>query len=184
MPHIIQEFMRGSVIEYQQKNPLQPNYLKYFRDIVWGTTTDDNANDILEIGKFGCKGYIDLSDVCGVEITDSIIKDYGFVLIENLSDAITFYRDDFGYIKLDTYGIEHVYMKGKCIKYLHNFQRVFLDYTGKMLYPKPSSLPKKEFKSLIIKPKEYDADTLLKNIKELQSISSVKSDDVSIELEF
>lgn len=184
MGHSIQEFMQGSVIEYQQKNPLKPGYLKYFKDIVWGTTTDEDSNDLLEIGKFGCNGYLYLTDVIGVDITEVLLIDYGFLRIEKISDCITYYRDDFGYVKLDTYGIEHVYMKGKPIRYLHDFQRVFFDYKGYILYPKISQLPKQEFKSKLVVTKELTHDEMLDKIKDLTKISGEVDNSVSLDFKF
>lgn len=175
--------MRGSVIEYVQTSQLLPGYMKTIRDIVWGTTTDNDSRDILEIGKFGCNGYIPLSAVEGVELTESILIDYGFIRINEVSDCITYFRDDFGYAKLDTYGIEHVYMKGKCIKYLHNFQRVFLDYTGHILYPKVSEKPKQEWKSSYVKTKEISADEILKGIEEIKNVGAI-IDSSSINIDF
>lgn len=163
--------MRGSVIEYRQTNPLKPGYLSFIQEIVWGTTSDDDGRDMLEIGKFGCKGYVYLDDISGVEINDKILEDYGFIRINNMSNLITYYRDDFGYVKLDAYGVEHVYMKGKCIKYLHSFQRVFFDYTGKILFPHKSEQPKKEFKSAFEKEKTVTAEDVLENIEKLKSIA-------------
>lgn len=180
--HIIEEFMRGSVVEFQQTNPREPKYLSWFKDIVWGTTTDDDSRDYLQIGKFGCRGYVPLHSIQGVEITEKIIEDYGFLNIKKSQDCITYYRDDFGYVKLDTYGIEHVYMKGKCIKYLHNFQRIFLDYTGRLLYPKPSQPPKQDFKATLIKIDT--TDEMLQRISEAKKINTVDIASVSFELKF
>lgn len=173
MTHKIEEFMRGGIIEYQQVNPRLDNYLSWIRDIVWGTTTDDNSVDHVEVGKFGCKGYMPLTIIQGVEITDKIIEEYGFLRITGTQDYTTYYRDDFGHIKLDTYGVEHVYMKGKCIKYLHNFQRIFFDYKGYILYPKVSQLPKQEWKSKLVVTKEHTADEMLKTIEDIKKIQSV-----------
>lgn len=186
MAHKIQEFMRGSVIEFQQNNSLKPNYGKWITDIVWGVTTDENERDVLEVGQFGRLGYIDLLDVRGKELTESILIDYGFIFISNGSNISTYYRDDFGYIKLDTYGVEHVYMKGKPIKYLHNFQRIFFDYKGYILYPKISSAPKQEFRSKYVATKQYSADEILSNISSIRHMTDPDKDnkfsDFKIEL--
>lgn len=171
MGHKIQEFMRGSEIEYQQKNQLQPGYLKYFRDKVWGTDSDEDGRDIVSIGNIGCRGYLYVEDIIGIEITETMVKDYGFLRIENISDCITYFRDDFGYIKLDTYGIEHVYMKGKPIRYLHDFQRIFYDYKGYILYPKKSDMPRKEFKSALVVEKKLTADEMLQKIENLNNLT-------------
>lgn len=186
MRHKIEEFMRGSVIEFQQNNQLKPNYGKWLTDIVWGTTTDENERDVLEVGKFGSRGYIDICDVKGKELTESILLDYGFIHINNGSDVSTYFRDDFGYIKLDTYGVEHVYMKGKPIKYLHNFQRIFFDYKGYALFPKVSLPPQQEFRSKYVKQKNPTADEILSTIASIQHMTDPdrdnKFDDFQIEL--
>jgi hypothetical protein len=166
--HAIQEFMRGSIVEWRQISPIKGGYLKWHKDIVWGITTDNNERDALEIGKFGCHGLVDLQDIRGVEITEVILDDYGFIRVETKSDLVTYYRDDFGYVKLDVYGLEHVYMKGKCIQYLHNFQRIFFDYTGRTLVPKISERPKSEFKSKYVKQYPLTASEMLKSIEELK----------------
>jgi len=138
----IEELMRGSCIEYQEENPLSKDYCKWFKDIVWGISSDDETQrDILQVGKYGRK-IIDISSARGIEITEDILLDYGFLHHKNSENITTYYRDDIGFISLAVYGLEHIYMKGKSIKYLHNFQRVFLDYTGKLLYPKKSDPPK------------------------------------------
>jgi hypothetical protein len=181
--HRIEEFMRGCIIEYQQTNQLKPNYLRWIETIVWGTTTDDNGRDIIEIGKFGSEGYIDLADVKGIEVTETILVKYGFILMENMSNISTYYRDDFGFVKLDTYGIEHIFMKGKPIKYLHSFQRVFFDYTQKQLRPKPSERPPVEFESKFFPKKKISTDEMMKGIEHMKSIGIVDKDKLeSLEL--
>lgn len=182
----IEELTRGSIIEYVQSNPLRPHYMSTVRDFVWGITSDENAIDVVELGKFGRNGYIELRDVLGVEITETVLSvGYGFLHINNMQDCITYYRDDFGYIKLDTYGVQHIYIGGKPIKYIHNLQRIFLDYTGKKLEYKKSDLPKKEFRSAIYQEKELSPEEALKKIDSLlERESRVIADDKNFGIKF
>lgn len=184
MRHKIEEFMRGSVIEYQQKNQLKPGYLKYYKDIVWGTDSDEDGRDMVSIGRLGCNGVLYVEDIIGVDITEKLMEDYGFINMKNGSDCITYYRDDFGYVKLDTYGLEHVYMKGKPMRYLHDFQRVFFDYKGYILYPKVSDQPKKEFKSTLVVEKKLTADEMLIKIDTLVKRSDASTDSIGLKLKF
>ncbi len=185
MIHKIEEFIRGSVIEYQQQNQLKAGYLKYYQDIVWGTDSDEDGRDIVSIGKFGCNGILYMNEIIGVDITEKLLIDYGFLNVTgNKTDCITYYRDDFGHVKLDTYGIEHLYMKGKPLRYLHDFQRVFFDYKGYILYPKISDMPRKEFESKLVITKKHTADEMLTVIKGLEKISSEPSVKVDFTLKF
>jgi hypothetical protein len=140
----VNELMRGSWIEYKEERQLHRDYGKWFKDLVWGFSTDDEQRDVVEVGKFGVRGYLAIDCIRGIDITEDMLLDYGFLLITGLKNIVTYYRDDFGHVKLDTYGLQHIYGKGKPIKYWHNFQRIFYDYTGKILVPKTTKEPVKE----------------------------------------
>jgi hypothetical protein len=172
--------MRGSLIEYKEERRFNTGYGKWFKDIVWSCTTDEDERDIVEIGQFGCQGYVDLDTIRGIEVTEVMMVDYGFLITKNMDNHLMLYRDDFGYVRFSTYGIEHVYMFGKPIKYLHNFQRIFLDYTGKLLHPKLSSKPKEE--PILSFQKKKTGDEILAELKDL-SERTIEQKDFNIDLD-
>ena len=178
----VEELMRGSIIEYKEERPLHKGYGKWFRDLCWGITGGDDGRDYVEIGQFGSQGYIDLSCIKGIDITEDLMLEYGFLITKNLDNHLMLFRDDFGYVKFATYGIEHIYMAGKAIKYLHNFQRIFLDYTGRTLHPKQSKPPKEPPKFSVEIKKQKSGEELLHELKDLQS-RSIDSFNVSVDLE-
>lgn len=164
----VEELMRGSIIEYREERQLNKGYGKWFVDIVWGFSTDDDSRDVVEIGVNGSKGFIDISCISGVELNEDVLLDYGFINVHNSSDSISYYREDIGYVKLSTYGIEHVFMLGKSIKFLHNFQRVFFDYKGYKLQPRVTAFPKAnpKYSFEIVKP--ITAEEMIKNIEAMK----------------
>lgn len=185
MRHSVYEFFKGCTIDFRQLNPRLPNYGKFIRSTVYGVSTDENGVDVLEIGKHGEYGYVDVSDVSGVEITEKIIEKLGFIRTSINQDCITYYREDLGYIKLSTYGVEHLYWKGGSIKYLHTLERVVFDFKGVKLKYIKSSLPKQEFVSKLIKHKEFDASEALKKLDELnKQLQSDSESDSQISFEF
>jgi len=166
---LIEEFMRGSLIQYQEESAIKGTLAKWYTEVVWGTSTDNDGRDIVEIGKYGCNGYLDLSVIRGIDLTEEILLDYGFLQVNKQSSLITFYRDDIGYLKLSVYGVECLFTGGKPIKYLHSFQRVFFDYTGKRLSPKTSEPPKVEKKLSFEFHEKKTGDQILKEIAEIET---------------
>lgn len=167
----IEELMRGSIIEYQC-NKQSKDYGRWFKDIVWGISSDEDGRDFVEIGMNGLKGWISISNIKGIELTEDILFDYGFLLVNNLNSLVTFYRDDCGYVKLDTYGIQPLFREGEPIRYLHNFQRIFFDTHNKLLVPRVSEMPKVDVESKLKITKPKSAQELLDEIKILKNISS------------
>lgn len=182
----VEELMRGVWVEYQEERTFHKDYGKWFKDIVWGYSTDEEQRDLVEIGKFGVRGYVNIDCLRGIEITEDMLLDYGFIQVVGLKNIVTYYRDDFGHVKLDTYGIEHIYMRGKNIKWFHNFQRVFYDYTGKTLQPKQTKEPVKERELpkiiQLLKPKT--ADELLVQIQDAYNKINLTSNSEDVGIEF
>lgn len=169
----IESLMRGAIIEYQEYRTSYEGFGKWFKDIVWGTSTDDDSRDVVQLGLHGCNGWIELDHIVGVDITEDILLDYGFIQIHGSSDSISYFRDDFGYVKLDVYGIQPIYMYGKTIRYLHDFQRIFLDYKGKKLIARITNNPKEEPKFLFELKKPVTADEMIKQIEEVKARGTV-----------
>lgn len=185
----VEDLIRGAIIEYQDDRQFidgKPNkeFGKWFMDIIWGYTTDNDQRDMVEVGKFGVRGYIDLSCIRGLDITEDMLLDYGFQMVTGLKNLVTYYRDDVGHFKLTTYGIEHIYMNGKVLRYWHDFQRVFYDYTGKQLHPKVSELPKKEieFQSQYFPVKPKTDEDIVRAMERTDAILNPKNLNIDIEL--
>ena len=165
----IEEFMRGSIVQYKEESPLRGKFCAWYRDIVWGTSTDSDGRDIVEIGKHGCNGYLPLESISGIELTEDVLLDYGFLQVNKQQSLATYYRDDIGYLKLSVYGVENLFSGGKPCRYIHQFQRVFFDFTHKILNPKISEPPVIEKKASFQLFELKSGEQMLKEIADLEN---------------
>lgn len=172
----LEELRRGSTIEYQITDRKQKNYLSFVKDTVYGVTTDDNGIDYVEVGKSGRTKFIELSDVKPIEVTDKTLEELGFIKISNNVDCITFYRDDIGYLKLGTYGVESMLKPGLNMRYLHRFENCFYETNNYTLRYRESKQPEKKKKFTFELHKSLSPDEALNEIKKMKNTLSAGDD--------